>query len=222
VFAERCFVSPGMPFVKRFKQVSPMMIESVLQRPTLVLSRHWQPVCIVPVYRSLTKVFQGTARFVDPKDFQEYDWSDWTRLTPSEGEPVIRGSRFEIRCPEVIVLTRFDGQGNRKVSFSRRNVFKRDRYTCQYCGRQPGNDELTIDHVLPRSQGGASSWENCVLACLNCNKVKADRTPEQVPMKLRKRPERPTWRPIYAAHSVRIESWTRFLSEAYWNSELDS
>ena len=71
------------------------------------------------------------------------------------------------------------------VTFSRRNIFKRDRYVCQYCGSQPGSEELTIDHVVPRSQGGVSSWTNCVLACMTCNKRKADRTPEQAGMMLR-------------------------------------
>jgi len=87
--------------------------------------------------------------------------------------------------------------------------------------RQPGSEELTLDHVVPRAQGGVSNWENCVLACMACNKRKADRTPEQVSMRLRKRPVRPTWKPLYADHSVRIESWSKFVSEAYWNVELE-
>ena len=106
------------------------------------------------------------------------------------------------------------------VTFSRRNIFKRDHYTCQYCGAQPGSAELTLDHVVPRALGGVSSWENCVLACMACNKRKADRTPEQARMKLRKHPARPTWKPLYADHEVRIESWSKFISEAYWNVTL--
>ncbi|MFZ5833357.1 MAG: HNH endonuclease, partial [Planctomycetota bacterium] len=83
-----------------------------------------------------------------------------------------------------------------------------------------GSEELTIDHVLPRSQGGVSSWENCVLACMACNKQKADRTPEQAGMKLRKQPTRPAWKPLYADHTMRIASWSKFVSESYWNVEL--
>jgi 5-methylcytosine-specific restriction endonuclease McrA len=108
------------------------------------------------------------------------------------------------------------------VAFSRRNVFKRDHYACQYCGIQPGSEELSIDHVIPRSHGGTSSWENCVLACVACNKRKADRTPQQAGMKLSRQPVRPTWKPFYAAHRVRIASWAKFVSEAYWNVELES
>ena len=106
------------------------------------------------------------------------------------------------------------------MTFSRRNIFKRDRFTCQYCGAQPGSEELTLDHVIPRVQGGESRWDNCVLACLACNKRKADRTPQQAGMRLRKEPVQPTWRPLYAAHEVRIESWSKFVSEAYWNAAL--
>ena len=93
--------------------------------------------------------------------------------------------------PEVIVLKTYDRLPTNSVTFSRRNIFKRDRFTCQFCGRQPGSEALTIDHVVPRSQGGTSTWENCVLACIDCNARKADRTPEQARMPLRHAPIRP-------------------------------
>ena len=120
---------------------------------------------------------------VDPNDYQLYTWADWSRLGPREGEQFIQAVRLRLRVPEVVALTGYDRLPMGAVTFSRRNVFKRDHYTCQYCGAQPGSEELTIDHVLPRSQGGMSSWENCVLACMACNKRKADRTPEQARMR---------------------------------------
>jgi hypothetical protein len=107
------------------------------------------------------------------------------------------------------------------VTFSRRNIFKRDRYVCQYCGAQPGTGELTIDHVVPRSQGGASSWTNYVLACVACNKRKADRTPRGAGMTLRREPIRPTWKPVYADQHARLESWSKFVSDVYWNAQLE-
>ncbi len=121
----------------------------------------------------------------------------------------------------MVTLTDYDRLPEAAVAFSRRNIFKRDQYTCQYCSVQPGTDELTIDHVLPRSLGGTSTWENCVLACVSCNKRKADRTPAQASIEARNQPVRPTWKPLYAAHSVRIASWSKFVSEAYWNVELE-
>ena len=81
---------------------------------------------------------------------------------------------------------------------------------------------MTIDHVVPRAQGGESSWTNCVLACLECNKRKADRTPEQAKVRIRKEPIRPAWKPVYSEHVSRMESWSKFISEAYWNAELRS
>jgi 5-methylcytosine-specific restriction endonuclease McrA len=158
---------------------------------------------------------------VDPEDYRLHTWTDWSRIAPREGDAFIQAVRLRLKVPEVIVLADYDRLPSAAVSFSRRNVFKRDHWTCQYCGVQPGGEELTIDHVVPRSQGGTSTWDNCVLSCIACNKRKADRTPEQARMKLRRAPVRPTWKPLYARHEVRIESWSKFVSETYWNVPLE-
>jgi 5-methylcytosine-specific restriction endonuclease McrA len=91
---------------------------------------------------------------------------------------------------------------------------------CQYCGKRPGTEDLTIDHVVPRAQGGQSNWTNCVLACFDCNARKADRTPAQAKMKLLNEPVRPAWKPIYADRIQSFESWSKFISDAYWAVEL--
>ena len=191
-----------------------------LHRPTLVLNRNWQPVNVTPVCRAIVMVWNGTARVVDPADYQLYDWHDWSNLVPQADQPFIKTVSHRLCVPEVITLCEFDRVPTSSVTFSRRNIFKRDRFTCQYCGRQPKSDELTIDHVVPRSQGGASSWENCVLACVSCNHRKANRTPQQAGLRLKKAPIRPRWNPVYSEHSVRRESWVKFISNAYWNAEL--
>ena len=194
---------------------------ALLQRPTLVLNRSWQPIRVSTVARSLILVWNDHARVIDPHDFSTYDWADWSRMAPKDGEPFIQSVRWRLRVPEVISLTAFDKVPIGKVAFNRRNLFRRDTWSCQYCGARPGPDSLTIDHVLPRSRGGTSSWENCVLACVPCNKRKADRTPEQAAMKLRRKPVRPTWKPIYGDHQLRIASWAKFISEAYWTVQLE-
>ena len=224
----------------------------ILQRPTLVLNRNWQAINVATVARALIMLWNESAKVVDPVDYQLYDWNDWSKLVPDRDEPFVQAVRQRFRVPEVVTLTEFDRLPSAAVTFSRRNVFKRDRFTCQYCGRQgrsqlwngheagesesnstphsqgnrprrqPGGDELTIDHVVPRAQGGESSWTNCVLACLECNKRKADRTPAQAKVRLRKEPVRPTWKPLYSEHASRMESWSKFISEAYWNAELRS
>ena len=197
------------------------MVSKVLQRPTLVLNRNWQPVNVATVARALVLLWNEAARVVDPADYQTYTWEDWSSLRPRDDERFVQAVRFRLRVPEVVTLTGYDRLPTAAVTFSRRNIFKRDRFACQYCSAQPGSEELTLDHVAPRAQGGESRWENCVLACVTCNKRKADRTPEQAGMRLRKKPARPRWNPIYALGEARIESWARFVSEAYWNVELE-
>lgn len=186
---------------------------SLLQRPALVLNRHWQPVHVSTVQRALVLLSRDAARVVDPENYQLYNWDDWIGQPPRQDEAAIRGVTLRLRAPEVLVLTHYDHTPDGRVAFSKRNVFKRDRLTCQYCGRQPGRDELTLDHVLPKSRGGPTSWENCVLACIECNRLKADRTPEQASMRLRRHPVRPTWKPFYAS-AGRLPSWAPFLGEA--------
>lgn len=193
---------------------------AVLNRPTLVLNRSWQPVGVASVARTLVLLWNDTARVVDPQDYQLYSWADWSALRPAGDEPFIQTVRLRLRVPEVVVLTHYNRLPRNSVPFSRRNIYQRDHNTCQYCADQPGTRELTIDHVIPRSHGGTTSWENCVLACVTCNSRKANRTPAQAKMPLRRLPAKPSWRPVYASHEVRIESWSRFLSEAYWNVEL--
>ena len=193
------------------------MVAKVLQRPTLVLNRNWQPVNVATVARCAGAAVERVRPRGRSARLSALHLGRLVELRPRDDEPFIQAVRFRLRVPEVVALSGYDRLPMAAVTFSRRNIFKRDHYTCQYCGAQPGSEELTLDHVVPRSQGGVSSWENCVLACMACNKRKADRTPEQARMRLRKQPVRPTWRPLYASHSVRIDSWSKFVSEAYWN-----
>ena len=125
------------------------MVIKMLQRPTLVLNRNWQPVNVATVARALVLLWNESARVVDPADYQTYTWEDWSRLRPRDGEAFIQAVRFRLRVPEVVTLTGYDRLPAVAVTFSRRNIFKRDRFTCQYCGSQPGSEELTLDHVIP-------------------------------------------------------------------------
>jgi 5-methylcytosine-specific restriction endonuclease McrA len=187
------------------------MSTTVLDQPTLVLNRNWQPVHVTTVARSLILLWNDAARVVDAEEYRLMSWDDWARYVPAEGAPCVRSARLRLKVPEIICLAHYDRLPSTAVTFSRRNVSRRDHYTCQYCGAQPGAESITIDHVLPRSQGGASSWTNCAAACTQCNARKGDRTPEQAGMKLRRRPVRPEWKPFYAALGGRAESWARFL-----------
>jgi 5-methylcytosine-specific restriction endonuclease McrA len=196
-----------------------------LDRTVLVLNRHWDPIQTTSVKDAIGLVAKGSAFVIDPKTFDRHDlmsWGDVSKAMKAVGDGLIRSQHLAIVPPEVVVLTAYEGRGERSVVFSRKNVFKRDRYTCQYCGCQPGPEELTIDHVMPRSRGGTSTWENCLLACVACNKRKADKTPAEAGMIPRKAPKKPSWKTLSQVHpKARRESWEQFLGRAYWEVELE-
>lgn len=201
--------------------------ESVeLGRPCLVLNKNWCAIQVTSVKEAIGLVAKGNALIVEPKTFQTHHLTSWDEVSRAratfEGFR-IRSSRLSLVPPEVILLTVYSGEGEKSVSFSRRNIYKRDRYSCMYCGVQPRDHaELSIDHVMPKSRGGKSTWENCVLACMECNKYKADRTPAEAKMKLRKQPVKPSWKTLtHVPSKVRRESWQHFLSRAYWDLELE-
>ncbi len=196
-----------------------------LARPTLILNKRWMPIHTAPVKDAISLVAKGSAKIIDPSDFQTHDlfsWNDVSKAKAKFEDRMIRSTRMALLPPEVIVLTDYEGLAERSVVFSRRNLFKRDKYTCQYCGVQPGPDSLTIDHIKPKASGGVSSWENCVLACVECNRRKADRTPEEAKMPLRKVPKKPSWKMLaQVSPQDRRESWDQFITRAYWDVKLE-
>lgn len=197
---------------------------SVLNRRVLTLNRSYRAVNVQSLRRSISTVCKGGAQILG-HDYQLHDWESWLDQPVDERDHLlaVRGSEFvKIAIPEIIVATKFDDMPDSRVTFCRRNVFKRDRYTCQYCHKQPAHDELTIDHVKPKSLGGTSCFTNCVLACINCNAKKANRTPEQAGMKLKKAPVRPQWRPLYATTSGHMPlSWKAYIEKRYWDTPLE-
>ena len=166
-------------------------------REALVLDAAFNPLAVVPWQRAVTL-------FVSRKG----------RVLESQG--TVTGRDWELPIPSVLVLfdyiRRFVSRG---VAFSRGNVYLRDHYTCQYCGhRLSGGRGLTLDHVVPRSRGGPSTWENIVAACIPCNARKADRTPREARMKLLKEPVQPRWLPAKtpASRANVPEDWKSYLS----------
>ena len=172
---------------------------SVLQRPTLVLNRHWQPVHVATVARVAGAALEPGRPRRGSRDFQLYSWADWAKLTPREDELFVRTVRFRLRVPEVLTLTRHDRPRHNAVTFSRRNLFKRDHTTCQYCGGRPGTEELTIDHVIPRAQGGADHLGElrAGVRCLQREEGQPDSRTGQ--HEAPAAPVRPAWKPLYDA-----------------------
>lgn len=198
-------------------------MEMVLSDKVLVLNRSWIAINVASVRRALTLVFQNAARIVSPNDYSTYDFDGWVEAThAAKSGKRIRSATFSIAVPEVIVLTSFNGRFTKEVKFSRRNIFERDANVCQYCGKKFERGELTLDHIVPRSRGGTGTWENIVLACLDCNIRKGDKLPHEAHMKLLRKPVKPAWatRVGVKIGRQRKESWERFLEEAYWDVEL--
>lgn len=221
-----CDSRPGFHFsVSARRMEGAMIAEKALARPVLVLNKRWDAIQTTSVREAIGLVAKGSAFVIDPKTFERHDlgsWNDASRAAAAVGDGMIRSQHLALAPPEVVVLSDYDGRGERAVVFSRRNIFKRDRYTCQYCGVQPGPQELTIDHVFPKSRGGTSSWENCLLACVSCNKHKANRTPAEARMTPRKTPKKPSWKALArVSPRLRRESWEQFLGRAYWEVELE-
>jgi 5-methylcytosine-specific restriction endonuclease McrA len=194
----------------------------MLNDPTLVLNRSWVAISTTTVRQAMTLVCRGAARVIHPVTCKAHDFQSWSDLKVAANEPHIRTVHLKIRIPEVIVLTHNDCMPRRTVPFSRRNLYRRDHSRCQYCGKRRSTADLSIDHVLPRSRGGRTTWENCVLSCIPCNVRKGNRPPAEAGMALVKHPARPTWTPYLAiATAHRRASWAQFVSDQYWNAELD-
>jgi len=136
----------------------------------------------------------------------------------SQYDRAVRSPSFEFRLPSVVALKSYVKPA-RYPAFTRFNVFLRDRFTCQYCGTR---EELTFDHLIPRSRGGQTTWENVVTACAPCNLKKGGKMPDVAKMHPSRTPDRPT---VYELHSngrlfppnYLHESWLDYL---YWDTEL--
>ncbi len=194
----------------------------MLNEPTLVLNRSWIAISTTTVREALSLVYRGVARVIQTETWETHDFESWADLAVARGEPAIRTVRLEIRVPEVILLMRHDRLPERTVPFSRRNLYRRDGYRCQYCGRRQPTTDLSIDHVVPRSRGGRTNWDNCVLACIPCNVRKGNKPLDEAGMHLVRPPARPPRSPCLTVTVTRRRaSWEKFVSEQYWNVSLD-
>jgi len=186
-------------------------VSEILQSKVLVLNRSYLPVHITSLRRALTLLYCELALAVD-KEYRTFDFASWMGLEPT-GDSLGLVSRA-MRVPRVILLRTFDRVPRREVRFSRFNVYARDRGQCQYCGRRFPRGELNLDHVVPRSRGGASAWENVVCSCVACNRMKGNRTPGEAGMRLVRAPYRPQWTPfvVETYRQRRHQDWLPFLS----------
>jgi len=191
-----------------------------LNNPVLVLNRLWQPVNICTARRAFSLLFLGHAQVVhtdEEANFFTHDIDSWVTLSRdmTDGE-MVKTISSSFGIPEIIVLSMFDRLPKKEVKFTRQNIFERDEYTCQYCGKNFEPRDLNLDHVVPRDKGGRNSWENIVTSCIRCNTKKANKLPHQAGMFPLKEPKAPTWRPFMClaektAKRRAHNSWRHFL-----------
>ena len=169
---------------------------SVMQEPVLVLNATFEPINVTAVRRALVLMLKGVAQAEETNHAE------------------VHSASRAIVVPSVIRLLSYRHIPQQSRALSRKNILLRDRHTCQFCGSAFPASELTLDHVMPRSRGGRSTWENLVACCYTCNNQKGDRTPEEAGLKLQRRP-RPftlhTSRQLMRLIGHRDEKWRKYL-----------
>jgi 5-methylcytosine-specific restriction endonuclease McrA len=203
---------------------------------TLVLNRSWAAIQICSVKRAINLLYQGHAKAIDPESYQAYDFEDWKDISQQmvqvDTNEMVCSPSLQIKIPRVIVLMLYDKLPKRQVRFSRKNIFERDGWQCQYCGVKPPSKSaamkwmhdhaLNLDHVVPRSKGGKTTWDNVVASCFKCNSKKGNKTLKELGWKLKKSPAKPSWHPVLNIPLTLVphKEWVNFLDMAYWHTEL--
>jgi len=173
-----------------------MVNANVLRGPVLVLNASYEPINVCAARRALVLMLKGLA------SSEEHTGS------------YIHGATRAVLVPSVIRLLEYRRIPRQTRALSRKNILIRDRYTCQYCFEVMGAGELTLDHVMPRSRGGASTWENLVACCRGCNNRKGDRLPDEAGMRLARRPQPfnlHTSRNLMRQMGHHQEAWRKYL-----------
>jgi 5-methylcytosine-specific restriction endonuclease McrA len=206
-----------------------------LNANVLVLNKFYQAIRVINVRRAFSMLCKELAEVIHIEEdaagkskWHNLNFDDWRDLSAlkAEYEPddfeFIHTVRFQIAVPRIIRLLGYEKLPRQDVKFNRRNIYARDGSKCQYCGKKFSTTELSLDHVLPKSQGGKSSWENIVCSCIKCNVKKGGRTPEQAHMHLITKPVKPKRSPVINIRLAdeRYWSWKQFLDNAYWTVEL--
>lgn len=197
-----------------------------LSTDVLVLNKNWTALRIITAAEALADLFVGRIEAVDT-DYQAYDFDSWHDLSQHKAvfEPeqhrFVRTVASRILVPTVVRLLKFERVRRPTVRLSRKNIYLRDNYTCQYTGKKLPASELNLDHVVPTSQGGKTTWDNLVCCSVEVNSIKGGRTPQQAGLKLIRRPRRPEPSELlFKSHRFRHDSWKHFVDAAYWNTEL--
>jgi len=183
-----------------------------LSKPLLILNSNWTPIRIKDIKTGFKLVFRERAELVDPTDYATYSWEDWILLPVIDDEKYIMTTRGKIRLPEIIILTHYGKIPYFDMRLTKKNLFIRDNWNCQYSGKILSRDEADIDHVIPKSRGGKTTWTNLVVSSKKINRKKGNKTPEEAGLKLLKKPIKPKIKPLNLHPKEEMpESWKKFL-----------
>lgn len=195
--------------------------DRILSSSVLVLNRFFLPVHVVSVRRAFILLYRDCAEIIHLEDghFHNYDFPAWCEISAfrshdkQPGDEWVQSVKFEVQVPRVVRLLRYERQPRSVLRFNRRNLFARDGNRCQYCGRSFPSHQLSLDHVMPRSRGGETSWQNVVCSCVNCNTKKGSQTPQEAHMRLMTTPAEPKANPLLLQKltNPKYACWRTFL-----------
>ena len=193
-------------------------MDHLRKETVLVLNRSWQAIHVKSPLEAMTMMYSDTATALDIRG-EDYmvplKWQDWVKLpVENESDDFIQTVRGNIKIPKVLVLCNYNKVPRKRPKFSPKAIWDRDEGMCQYTGRKLTPQEANIDHVIPRSRGGKTDWNNCVLTHKEVNSQKADRTPEEAGLKLIKKPQDPKELPstFYIRNKHNVREWDLFLN----------
>lgn len=182
----------------------------------LVLNKNWQAINVTTPANALSMMFAQTAMGLDVKS-EEYmvpcNWDNWMLLSIEETDQSVNTPRGKIKLPKIIIATNFDKVPLRKLRFSLKNLWSRDQSKCQYTGKPLSNRNGNIDHIIPKSRGGKTTWTNCVLCHKDVNSRKGDKTPAEAGLRLLTVPKEPFQLPstVCIKNPLNIKEWNTFL-----------
>lgn len=193
------------------------MSDHLNKSTVLILNRNWQAIAVKTPTEAFSMIICGTATALDmgaDGDIRPVSWKEWLTLPVREGDNAIGTVNGRIRVPSVLVLARYDRVPKKRPRLGVRSIWERDGGVCQYSGRKLRPHEGNIDHIVPLSRGGLTTWENCVLSDRRINSRKGSKLPEEAGLKLLRRPTVPREMPVtYFIRNVHsIPDWNLFLA----------
>lgn len=187
---------------------------SSLSNPVLVLNKMWIPIRVASVKRCLKLIFADKASIVDPADYAVYSWLEWVEVDTDGAKDVLHTTKSDVKTPEVIVLLKYDKVFTKDLRLTKKNIYIRDKYRCQYTGKQLNYEDANIDHVIPRARGGKNTWDNLVVCSKEINNIKGDKTNAEAGLKLIRKPVKPTAGGPHKLLDPKFkypESWGKFI-----------